>query len=116
MSLLSEAMESFIPVSKVQTDDGVGGQITVWTDGTPINAAVVKDTSTEAKIAEKSGVTAVYTITTTKDINLQYHDVLRRVSDGMIFRVTSKGTDNCTPASAGLNMRQVDAEEWSIPE
>ena len=56
-----------------------------------------------------------YTITTGKAVNLQYHDVFRRVRDGKIFRVTSDGDDKHTPASAALNMRQVTAEEWELP-
>ena len=48
-------------------------------------------------------------------MNLQYHDVFRRNRDLKIFRVTSDGDDKHTPASATLNMRQVTAEEWSLP-
>ena len=64
-----------------------------------------------ARIAEKQGVTALYTITTRKNINLQYHEIIKRVRDGKLFRITSDGDDNATPGSAGLNMRQVSAEE-----
>jgi hypothetical protein len=38
--------------------------------------------------------------------------VFRRESDGKIFRVTSDGDDKKTPPSAGLDMRQVTAEEF----
>lgn len=38
----------------------------------------------------------------------------RRVSDGQTFRVTSKGENNATPRSAGLDMRQVSAEEYEL--
>jgi hypothetical protein len=38
-----------------------------------------------------------------------------RNSDGKIFRITSDGDDNHTPKSATLDMRQVSAEEWSLP-
>jgi hypothetical protein len=57
-------------------------------------------------------VTGLYTIITEKNINLQYHDVVKRLRDEKIFRVTSDGDDKRTPASAGLNMRNVSAEEW----
>ena len=80
-----------------------------------IDAAIVLDSSMEARIAEKQGVTALYTITTKKNVNLQYHDVIRRKSDGKVFRITSDGDDKHTPDSAGLNMRQVTAEEWVLP-
>ena len=51
---------------------------TVWTDGAEFDAAIVLDTSIQARIGEKQGVTALYTVTTAKAMNLQYHDVFRR--------------------------------------
>lgn len=115
MSLLSEAMESCTMLDKTTTADGYGGYITTYTDGAPFNAAIVLDNSMQARAAEKQGVTALYTVTTVKALNLQYHDVFRRESDKKIFRVTSDGDDKKTPASASLNMRQVSAEEWELP-
>lgn len=115
MSLLSEAMENCTMIDKRTVSDGYGGYTTEYVDGAPFNAACVLDSSMQARIAEKQGVTALYTVTTNKAINLQYHDVFRRESDKKIFRVTSDGDDKRTPASAGLDMRQVSAEEWSLP-
>lgn len=116
MSLLSEAMENCIMLDKRTVADGYGGYITTWVEGASFQAAVTFDTSMEARIAEKQGVTSLYTITTNKAITLEYHDVFKRVSDGKIFRVTSDGDDRFTPASANLNMRQVSAEEWSLTD
>ena len=115
MSLLDEAMEKFVMIDKTTEPDGYGGVRPVWRDGAPFQATAVLDSSMQARIAEKQGVTALYTITTRKTMNLQYHDVVRRVSDSKIFRVTSDGDDKKTPGSANLNMRQVSAEEWSLP-
>ena len=115
MSLLQEAMEPCVRMDKTTEDDGYGGETTVWTDGAHFDAAIVYDSSIEARVAQAQGVTSTYTVTTTRDRVLQYHDVFRRYSDGKIFRVTSDGDDKHTPASATLNMRQVTAEEWSLP-
>ena len=114
MSLLSEAMTSCTMLDKTTVADGYGGYTATWADGAEFNAAIVLDSSMQARIAEKQGVTALYTVTTTKALNLQYHDVFRRESDGKIFRVTSDGDDKKTPNGAGLNMRQVSAEEWTL--
>ena len=114
MSLLSEAMTTCVILNKQTEADGYGGYITTWVDGAEFKAAIVLDSSMQARIGEKQGVTALYTVTTTKALNLQYHDVFRRVEDGKIFRVTSDGDDKKTPASATLDMRQVSAEEWSL--
>lgn len=115
MSLLSEAMEKCIVLNKQTTADGYGGYIVTWADGAEFDAAIVFDTSMQARTAEKQGVTSLYTITTEKSLVLEYHDVFRRVRDSKIFRVTSDGDDKYTPVSASLNMRQVTAEEWSLP-
>lgn len=115
MSLLGSAMEDFAIVEKATESDGEGGFCTVWKDGATIRAAVVNDSSTVAQIAEKQGVTSTYTVTTGRDVLLGFHTVLRRVSDGFIFRTTSDPQDVKAPTTATLDMRQVKAEKWSLP-
>ena len=116
MSLLDEAFEDYVILNKIKTDDGYGGTETVWQDGATIKGAMVFNTSMQARVAGSQGVTSVYTLTTRKNLTLEYHDVLRRVRDGKIFRVTSDGDDSYTPASATLDMRQVTCEEWKLPK
>ena len=108
-------MEACTMYDRITTADGLGGYSSSWKAGAAFFAAIRKDSSMEARIAEKQGVTALYTITTKKAMNLQYHDIFKRDADGKIFRVTSDGDDAATPDSAGLNMRQVIAEEWELP-
>lgn len=115
MSLLSDAMETCVKLNKQTTSDGYGGYIDSWTDGAEFDAAIVFNTSMEARVGEKQGVTSLYTVTTPKSLTLEYHDIFRRVSDGKIFRVTSDGDDSYTPSSATLDMRQVTAEEYILP-
>lgn len=114
MSLLTEQMEACVMLNKQTQPDGYGGYITTWADGAQFQAAIVFDTSIEARAAEKQGVSSLYTITTTKALTLEYHDVFRRVRDSKIFRVTSDGDDKYTPKSATLNMRQVTAESFDL--
>lgn len=114
MSLLSSAFETFTVQNKTASPDGYGGIITTWSDGAPIQATATFDTSMGARTADKQGVTSLYTITTKKNIKLEYHDVIKRKSDGKIFRITSDGDDKYTPESASLDMRQVTAEEFLI--
>lgn len=114
MSLIDEFTSKCTMLDKVTESDGYGGVITHWVDGANFDAAIVLDTSMESRVAEQQGVTALYTITTKKNINLQYHDIFRRDSDGKVFRVKSDGDDKHTPASATINMRQVTAEEFAL--
>lgn len=115
MSLLDEYMENCVMIDKTTVSDGRGGFDYAFVDGAEFQAAITLDNSIQAKIAEQQGVTGVYKVTTTKSINLQYHDIFKRVSDGKIFRATSDGDDKKTPVSATLNMRQVSAEEYTLP-
>ena len=117
MSLLSEAMTDCNMYKIVRRSDGYGGYIEVWTEDTAstFKAAITFDNSLEARVAQVQGVKSLYTVTTRKDKVLMYHDVIKRLSDGKILRITSDGDDKATPASASLNMRQVTAEEFTIP-
>ena len=114
MSLLTEAMEAFVLMDRTSTSDGYGGITSTWQEGASFLAAVSFDNSMQARIAGVQGVTSLYTVTTSKAVTLGYHDVIKRVSDGKYFRCTSDGTNKKTPASAGLDMRSVTAEEWKL--
>jgi len=114
MSLLDQAMETCVLMDKRTVPDGYGGYRTEYVAGTSFDAAIVFDTSIQARTAEKQGVTSLYTVTTPRALTLEYHDVFRRVRDGKVFRVTSDGDDKYTPASATLDMRQVTAEEIEL--
>lgn len=114
MSMLTDAMESCTILNKSIVDDGYGGYDTKWTDGATFKAAFDFSTSVQARIAAVQGVTNLYTVYTSRAITLEYHDVFRRESDGKIFRVTSDGDDKKTPPGAGLDLRVVTAEEWTL--
>ena len=114
MSLLSDAMETCVLMDKRTEADGYGGYRTTYVAGASFQAAIVFDTSMQARIAEKQGVTSTYTVTTSRALTLEYHDVFKRLRDNKVFRVTSDGDDKYTPASTALDMRQVTAEEWRL--
>lgn len=116
MSLLDASYETFLMLDKTTVPDGYGGFMPSWREGAEFPAAAVFDTSVEARVGAVQGATSLYTITTSRAVNLQYHDVCKRVSDGKIFRVTSDGDDKKTPKPAGLDMRQVTAEEYTLSD
>lgn len=118
MSLIDEYMEmsgGCVMLDKRTLPDGIGGYKITYVEGAEFSAAITLDTSIQARVAEKQGVTALYTVTTSRALNLQYHDIFRRKSDSKVFRVTSDGDDKLTPPSATLDMRQVSAEEYELP-
>lgn len=115
MSLYEKAMKKFIFLESRREPDGRGGFYTEWLDGAEFPAAVAFDNSMQAKTAQKQGVTSVYTVYANKSVEFKYHDVIKRLEDGKIFRITSNGKDKKTPESAALNMLAVSAEEWVLP-
>lgn len=116
MSLIDAFMEDFVLLQPKRQSDGEGGWITQWEDGPAIRAAMTLDTSLQARVAEKDGVTTVWTCTTRRSTPLAFHDVLRRTKDGEIFRITSNGEDKKSPIVSSLDMSQCSAEKWSLPK
>ena len=116
MSLYEKMMTPCVRMERKGSDDGEGGTRTEWIEGERIDAAIVRDTSTAAKVAEKEGVTSVYTITTKRNVLLGFHDVIKRLSDGKIFRVTSDIGDKVSPGMSLIDISQVTAEKWEVTD
>lgn len=114
MSLLQQAMTDVVAMEKTRVSDGEGGFIVDWVDGAVFKAAITFDTSMQSRIGEKQGVSSRYTVTTSKNAKLEFHDVIRRLNDGKVFRITSDGDDKQTPDSASFQFVQVTAEEWVL--
>lgn len=114
MSLLTSSMEPFIVMNAVTVSDGYGGTTITYTEGIEILGAMPLDNSTQVKIAQAMGAKSTYTLTVRKNVELNFHTVLKRVRDGQYFRLTSGTEDKQTPPTAGLNMRQYTAESFVI--
>ena len=100
---------------KKSVPDGSGGQKTTWEDGEPLKAAIIRDTSTEARIAEAAGAVELYTITVSRSVHLAYHAVIKRLSDGKTFRITSDNAEKQAPVCSDLDIAQSNAEAWRLP-
>ena len=114
MSLLDEFRSACVMLDKKREPDGEGGFFVTWSEGAKFEAAITLNTTIEARVAEKQGVTSLYTVTTGKNASLEYHDVFKRLYDNKVFRVTSDGDDKKTPDRATFQVSQVTAEEWSL--
>lgn len=113
--LIDTMKEACTMLDKQTVSDGMGGFKTRWVDGATFQAAIIKDNTIQARVAEKQGVTEVYTVTVDKSLPLAFHDVFRRDSDGATFRVTSNIVDSKTPKVASFQFGQVSAERWELP-
>lgn len=102
-------------MDKQRVSDGEGGWRSEWYESMPFDAAIVLDSSMQARVAESEGMASVYTVTTDKNVKLEYHDAFKAVRDGRIFRVTSNPVDKTTPEMASFGFEQVSAELWELP-
>lgn len=114
MSLLTDSFEPFIVIDKTTVPDGYGGTTTGYTEGVEIMGAMPWDNSTPVRIAQALGSKSTYTLTVKKNVELDYHTILKRKRDGLYFRLTSGTEDHQTPKSAALNMRQYSVEQFDL--
>lgn len=112
--LIDSMMVPCVFMEKKQTPDGSGGNISTWEDGEQFKAAIIRDTSTEARIAEAAGTVETYTITVSRSVHLEYHAVIKRLSDGKTFRITSDNAEKKTPDCTSLDIAQSIAEAWRL--
>ena len=113
IDLLYKGFEDCAMMTKTKKiPDGEGGFTTQLAEGVQFKAAISFDSSMHARTAEKQGVTSLYTVSVPLNCKLEYHDVLKRIRDGKVFRITSDGDDKITPPSASFQFIQVTAEEY----
>ena len=113
--LLDSMMEKCRIMNHLRLDDDYGGYTDTWTEGASFDATIIKNSTTEAQIAEKQGVSELFTVVVKKGFTISFHDVFIRVSDGMIFRVTSNTKDSEAPEASSVKIAKVTAEKWVLP-
>jgi hypothetical protein len=96
--------------------DGMGTWKTEWTQGAEFDCLLQLNNSIEARVAEKNGVTSVFTGIVEKALPIEYNDVFKRVSDDATFRITSNPADKKTPDIATFAVKSFSAERHTLPE
>lgn len=114
MSLIDAMMTPCCLVEKTEVSDGEGGTMTEWTEGKAFDAAVILENSTVATIADAIKETKTHTITVKNNTALKYGDIVKRLSDGATFKVTSESADRTAPPTSSLEISQVTAERWEL--
>jgi hypothetical protein len=115
MSLLDHYKTSCRLLTKTRVDDPVGGYDTKWVEGILFDAVWEYVSAPEITVAEKEGVARSYNIYVDKTLDLDYHEVFRRLDNGQTYRVTNPGTDRKTPSTSRLNLRLIEVEKWELP-
>lgn len=116
MPLIDKMAVPCVFVDAQRIPDGSGGYKTTWTDGKRFMAAIVRNSATRQKVAEAAAEVATYTVTVPRSVHLPFHAVIKRLSDGATFRITSDNAENKAPSFSGLDMAQSSAEAWGLTE
>lgn len=115
MSLIDEYSDEFIIMTKTIEDDGYGGTTTSYKEGLTITAALGPASQNEVTVADAMGEKITHVLVVSKGVALDYHDVLKRKADSMIFRVTNTDGGTETPGSSSLDMKKYRLETWELP-
>ena len=107
--------EDFVLLTRDVVPDNMGGWFETWLESAAFKCLMSFHNSVEAITAAQQGVTSVFTGTIDKAFPLQYRDVIKRVSDGEIFRVTSHPDDDKVPAIATAQIKEFSAEKFVLP-
>lgn len=116
LSLIENLMEKCRILNKTRVDDAYGSETITWSEGTSFDASIIKDSTTEAIVAEKQGITEIFTVVVKKGFSLSYNEYFKRVSDGQVFRVTSNVTDSEAPGQSTIRIAKVTAEKAVLPD
>lgn len=115
MSLLDDFARDCTVLEKTRVPDGEGGYDVIWTDGAVFRNYQALDTTMEARIAEKQGVTSVYSAMVRRDFPIDYGDYFRDNKTGQTYRVTSDPQDKEAPAMSTIKLKYFTAERRALP-
>lgn len=115
MSLLDDFSRVCVLMEKTRQPDGEGGYITEWAEGAEFTNYQAIDTSMEARIAEKQGVTSVYSALVDQAVPIEYGDYFKDRDLGAVYRVTSRPEEKQAPKSSSFNLKYFTAERTELP-
>lgn len=97
--------------------DGALGFYEEWVESDiHFNGAFIHNTTIQAQIAEAERSASTYELYLPKGVVTRFPQVIKRLRDGQLFRITSDSADQETPPSAGLQMARVNAEKWRVAD
>lgn len=115
MSLLDDFGKACVLMEKSRQPDGESGYITTWSEGLEFTNYQALDTSIQARIAEKQGVTSVYSALVRSELPIEYNDYFKDKTTGLTYRVTSNPEDKVAPKSASFDLKYFTAERKELP-
>ena len=91
------------------------GTVTTWDDGDVFDCLLTFESSSKTLQAEQAGATSLFSGIVYKETPVAFHSVIRRLSDGSIYRVTDHPADNETPSISTFQVKSFRAERYVLP-
>lgn len=108
--MLTDYFEPFALMERTQTPDSLGGTDAAWRDSLIFTGGVTFVPGGETTVAGLRALRTVPVLAHEYDVTLRQGDVVRRISDGAVYRVAGHSADMRTPAFADLRFAQVPVE------
>ena len=115
MSLIADMMTPCARLVPTQTPDGRGGRAVRWDEGETFDAAVIRPKPSAVREGQRANEAARLTVVTDRATALGFGDVFRRLSDGGVFRVVSRGADAVAPEGSAAPIARAECERWVLP-
>lgn len=115
--MITDMFTTFKRQTRSTTTSDYGGDKETYVDGASFQACAAQNnafTSLEMWIAEQKGAKAVFSIITVSD-SLTHNEIIKRVSDGALFRITSDSVGCVAPSIASIAYQQATAERVDTP-
>lgn len=112
--LLETQKEKFCRMDKITSNGPYGESDVHWRDGEQFYATAFYQSSTTARVAEKEQKIGTWLVTVLQPIDLERNDVIKRLSDGMTFKIDTPNSNVVTPETASFQFTQAYAYEYSL--
>ena len=118
MTLIESMMTECVKRVKTSQSDGMLGHLNSWANsGAAFQAAIIKQANQQAKAyahdtAEKPDLDEVYLVVVPTGTALAFYDVIKRASDGAVFRITGDLRDTQAPEQSSVQIAKTTAERW----
>ncbi len=105
--MLSDYFESFTLLHSVCHPDPIGGQVIDHTEETRFSAALGGALGQETEAHGQPIASCKPMLLCPADVPLHFGDIVRRESNGILYRVCTRAEDMRTPACAGFSCCEV---------
>lgn len=114
-SLLDDMMEDFARLTLAEEiSDGMGGRAQAWAEGETFRAFLREDRAGESAEAQRMAEAPKFTLVTPWAVELGYHEIVKRLSDGTTYRMLSDTRNKRPPVLSAIHIAAASCERWEI--